>query len=424
MVKDLLPEKSKEKRAVTLWNVVLETYEEFGKSSDDEMTAAALIERWLKTKRPEDLEKANALAEADGVYGGSYLTPALYFKYRRYLSEKAQENLLDDLRISIAPGNWLRVTKQRYGNVNIPMKGAQNNILAGEALGKVGMYKDAFDYGEKLLRDLLDITNDAGMVPEYNSPVYTGVSIAPLATIANYAKDEEAVLMARLAQEIIFLDLCSRYHEPTNQMSGPYSRCYMPMRVGGNAGTMLLLYKLLPQSLFSSFESAFQWSRKHPELQYALTNSREAGWIASLDNYSYPDFMNVLAVVKQFPYEVYATGKCGPGTWSNDTDAGGRYDTSCYMTKEYSLASASREYGNHGQSSGVVFWWRKNSPIQSMKDFKTMIWMYVEDEKRMDELNSFPGIDNKYWHLDEGHYHTVQNKNKIIALYQPKKLGT
>jgi hypothetical protein len=423
MVKDLQREKSMEKRNEALWSVVLETVEEFGKSSDDFMTAAALIERWLKYKRPEDLKKANELAEIDGL-GGDYLTPALYFKYKRYLSEKAQENLLDDLRISVAPGNWLRVTKQGYGNVNIPQKGTQNNILAGEALGKVGMYKDAFEYGKKLLRDLLDVTNDAGMVPEYNSPVYTGVSIAPLATIANYAEDKEAVLMARLAQEIIFLDLCSRYHEPTNQMSGPYSRNYMPTRAGGAGGTMKLLYKLLPQGLYSSFKPSYQWFRKSPEIQWASTGSREAGWIASLDRYSYPDFMNVLAVEKQFPYEVYATGKCGPGTWSNDTDAGGRYDTSCYMTKEYSLASASRGYGNHGQSHGVVLWWRKNSPVQSMKDFKTMMWMYIEDERRMDELNSYPGIESKYWHLDEGRYHTVQNKNKVIALYQPKKLGT
>jgi hypothetical protein len=59
-----------------------------------------------------------------------------------------------------------------------------------------------------------------------------------------------------------------------------------------------------------------------------------------------------------------------------------------------------------------------------MKDFKTMIWMYVEDEKRMDEGNAYPGIDSRYVHLDEGHYWTVQNKNKVIALYQPKKLGT
>ena len=106
MVKDLQKEKSVKKRNESLWNVVLETVEEFGKSSDDQMTAAALIERWLKTKRPEDLEKANDLAQS--LVGGDYFTPALYFKYGRYLSEKAQENLLDDLRISVAPGNWLR----------------------------------------------------------------------------------------------------------------------------------------------------------------------------------------------------------------------------------------------------------------------------------------------------------------------------
>jgi hypothetical protein len=423
MVKDFQLEKSKEKRNDTLMNLVLDTVEEFGKSSDDEMWATALIHRGIKQNQPEDIEKANELAEKDGVYGGAYFTPAFYFRYVSYLSEKAKENLLDDLRISVAPGNWLRVTRQEYGNVNIPMKGAQNNILAGEALGNVGIYNDAFNYGMKLLQDLLDVTNDAGMVPEYNSPVYTGVSITPLATIANFAKNKEAVLKSRLLQEAIFIDLCSRYHEPTNQISGPYSRNYMPTRCGGTGGTLMLLYKVLPQGLFNGFEPGYQWFRKSPDIQWAMTSSREAGWIASLE-FSYPDYMNILALEKEFPYEVHATGRCEPVTWSNDSDAGGRYDATCYMTKEYTLASASREYADHGQSHGTVFWWRKRSPIQSMKDFKTMIWMYVEDEKVLGELNAFPGIEFRYWLLDEGHYYSVQNKNKVITLYQPRKLGT
>ena len=402
-------------------NLVLDSVEEFGKSMDDEMLAAALIYRGIKKGRPEDIKKANELAERD-VYGGSYFTPALYFKYKKYLTEKARENLLDDLRLSVAPGAWLRTTRQGYGNVNIPMKGAQNCILAGEALGNVGIYNDAFNHGMKLLQDLLDIVNDAGSIPEYNSPVYTAVSIAPLASIANFAKNKEAVLKARLLQEVIFIDLCSRYHEPTNQISGPYSRDYMPTRCGATGGTKMLLYKMLPQGLFSSFEPSYQWFRNCPESQYALTGSREAGWIASLD-YSYPEYMNILAVEKKFPYEVHGTGRCGPLTWSNDSDAGGRYDTTCYMTREYTLASASRSPAMHGQSHGTVLWWRKRSPIQSMKDFKTMIWLYVEDEKVLGDLNTFPGISNRYWLLDEGHWHSVQNKNKVITLYQPMKLG-
>ncbi|MEM2914367.1 MAG: hypothetical protein QXH91_03045, partial [Candidatus Bathyarchaeia archaeon] len=119
MVKNFYPEKSKEKRNDNLMSLVLDSTEEFGKSMDDEMLAAALIYRGTKNNRAEDIKKANELAEKD-VYGGSYFTPALYFRYMEYLTEKARENLLDDLRLSVAPGAWLRTVRQGYGNVNIP----------------------------------------------------------------------------------------------------------------------------------------------------------------------------------------------------------------------------------------------------------------------------------------------------------------
>ena len=367
------------------------------------------------------LKKANELATKDGVYSGSYFTPILYFKYGRYLTEKARENLLDDLRISVAPGNWLRVTKQGYGNVNIPQKGAQNNILAGEALGNVGIYHDAFDYGMKLLQDLLDIVNDCGGVPEYNSPTYTGASLAPLATIAGCAKNKEAVLKARLLQEVIFLDVCSRYHEPTNQIAGPYSRAYLPGRMGGAGGTKYALYKLLPQGLFIGFKADNQFlGQAAPQ---HVGDPRSMVYHASVD-YSYPDFMNLLAVEKVFPYEIRNTCKTHGGRWDQDTDTGGRLDMACYMTEEYSLASSSREYVNCGQSSGVVLFWRKSPVIQSISDFRTMVWAYMIDEKKFGPSNKYAGIDAQYWLLDEGCYHTVQNRNKVIVLYQMKKLGT
>ncbi|MEM2915271.1 MAG: hypothetical protein QXH91_07725, partial [Candidatus Bathyarchaeia archaeon] len=247
--------------------------------------ALSLMERGTKFNRREDLVKANELAALKSIQGGDYYTPILYFKHYHQLTPEARENLLDDLRLSVAPGAWLRTVRQGYGNVNIPMKGAQNCILGGEALGNFGIYNDAFNHGMKLLQDLLDIVNETGSVPEYNSPVYTGVSIAPLAAIANFAKSREAVLKARLLQEVIFIDLCSRYHEPTNQMSGPYSREYLPNRIGGFAQTRYVLYRLLPEGLFISLKPHNQFlSSEDNEVFKVLRkigDSRLMAWVAA-----------------------------------------------------------------------------------------------------------------------------------------------
>jgi hypothetical protein len=241
-------------------DIAEETDWEKNGASDLEMLAAAFIERGRRYNRPEDIDAADKLAQKDGIFGGSYFSPILYFKYRDMLTEKAKQNLLSDFKISMAPGNWLRVTKQGYGNVNIPQKGSQNNILGSEALGKVGGYGDAFDAGMKLLRDLCDIVNDCGVIPEYNSPTYVAVTLAPLAAIANYAENEEAALRARLLQEIIFLDLCSRYHEPTNEIAGPYSREYLPRRLGGANLSKAVLYKMLPKGLYLGWKPYYQFT--------------------------------------------------------------------------------------------------------------------------------------------------------------------
>jgi hypothetical protein len=431
MIDDLQMEGTKEERRWRLIQRVIDVAEKFGwdnlgkMGADTEMLAVDLIEKAIKYNCPEDVRKANELAEMDGAYGGSYLTPILYFKYRSYLTDKAKANLLSDMKISMAPGNWLRVTKQGYGNVNIPQKGSQNNILGGEALGKVGMYGEAFSYGMKLLKDLCHIVNDCGMIPEYNSPCYIAVSLAPLATIANYAENKEAVLRAKLLQEIIFLDLCSRYHEPTNQIAGPYSREYLPNRIGGAGQSKYILYMLLPQGLFIGQEPHYQFFQEAGEgttvLKY-IGDPRSSTWAYCLD-FQYHDFMNLLAIDKKYPYDIYMTTKNSGDKWDQDIDPGGRMDTSCYMTEEYNLASASREI-MHGQSHGVVLFWRKKPKIQSMCDFKTMVWAYMSDDKKIGSFNKYAGIESLYWLLDEGRFRTVQNKNKLIALYQMKKIGT
>ena len=397
-------------------------WEKNAENMDQVMLAAAFIEKGIRYNLPEYITKANMLAEKDGVYVGSYYSPMLYFKYGKYLTEKAKENMLSDFRISMAPGNWLRVTKQGYGNVNIPMKGAQNNILGGEALGKVGMYGEAFNYGMKLVRDLCAIVNDCGIIPEYNSPTYVAVTLVPLAAIANYAQNEEAVLRARLLQEIIFLDLCSRYHEPTNQIAGPYSREYLPRRLGGENLSKAVLYKMLPEGLYIGWKPIYQFSSIGEIKKATAADPLALVWVG-ISDFQYPDFMSNLALDKKYPYEIYMTSKNGGDHWDQDIDPGGRMDMSCYMTEEYSLASASREI-MHGQSHGVVLFWRKKPQIQSMGDLKTMVWGYVSDEKKLGLPNKYAGIDWMYGFLDEGCFRTVQDRNKVIALYQMKKLGT
>jgi len=404
----LSPEPDRTRRIENLYGLALSGID-FAAGTGPASSAPALIERG----KPGDVELAKKVLLA-GTPGHS-LDAFFYGAYHERLGPEVARAILNRILEQTSPDSWWRSIPVAYGNVNWPMSSASLHLISGEAAGE----DERVEHALGLLRAQCAAVCDAGLTSEYNSPVYNGVTLFSLATVANYGRSAEARLLAQLLEERILVDQFLRYHPPTAAMSGPYSRSYLDSAIGTDGIARLIYYKELPGGTYVNLGMA--------EL---LGHGGDASWSCSIAAMPFhvPRYLQALALKKPLPCTIQATTRCCDYEWCGDLRRGGRYGTYCYMTDEYTLGSAEREYVNHGHSSGVVCFWRKRSPVRSMADFKSLVFKYVVDGKKYGQENIFPEMNDyrggKCYHLDEGRYHCVQHRGKVICLYQAKRFNT
>ncbi|WP_127586831.1 hypothetical protein [Paenibacillus koleovorans] len=108
---------------------------------------------------------------------------------------------------------------------NIAVMGAFVTLVTGETLGR----EDFVAYGLARLEAFYAYTMRLGTFEEYNSPVYTPITIEELHSIYTETQVPKARQLAEELIDLSWKSTAEHYHPATRQWSGPHSRAYYTM---------------------------------------------------------------------------------------------------------------------------------------------------------------------------------------------------
>lgn len=392
-------------------------------------------------------------------------TPATLIAIERgvpeLLAPDARTRLLANIRRSLEPA--LQV-EWHDGNVNHPLAACCTLICGGELCHE----EWAVEAGFAKLKRFQQMTGNRrhryrrqAEMSEYNSPTYTALTLWFLAIIAEYAVRYDARSLARFLEERLWIDVAMHFHAPSGTLAGPHSRSYQDDSDGGFTAlhcTMLAAWEanlflepdlavrydhpsnLIQNSLiaivpFHVPEDArtMAWNKPLPFL-FRKTTYGEAyhensfQWIppsgterrkeqrtAYLIGKPAPDASGLEAPLERAPFafddEIY------PGGWS---------DLTTYMTREYSLGTASLPYVNAGHADAFIARWRRGESVKSLRDIRSLFTRGIYNDAVVGGRNychvAGKEIDASYLY-EEGRTGIYQHRNRAIVCYSPKRSG-
>jgi hypothetical protein len=275
--------------------------------------------------------------------------------------------------------------RPRY--TNAALMDAANAILWGEILGDAARAA----VGRAKLEAWVALTG-AGAPHEYNSPGYLATDLTVLASLATFAADPEARLIALLMEERLWLHGLLRYHRPTGRQAGPHSRAYHAQMHGLPQGFAGLLWQELglpvgQSPYLAAGEPGDAWS--------ALTDFHCPAHLAAL----------VEAQRQRWPYEVRESSTAG--------------DLATYLTADYALGTASRTYsiGQRGysiehQANHCILHYRH--PVGGWRALYTR---FVVNDRYLGAIEQ-RAIRSAQTNLyDQGTFAGHQQRNVALALY-------
>lgn len=163
------------------------------------------------------------------------------------------EPLREDVRQAVYRAcECIRRRPLHMGYTNIAAMSSYVALVAGERLGDPNLLR----YGRWLFDKWYDYTVSLGSFTEFNSPTYTRVALGVVSRMMADILDEERRANARALNYMLWKHLARRFHEPTRQWAGPFSRAYrdlvgegyprMIQRAFGDAVRLLPLESLGP----------------------------------------------------------------------------------------------------------------------------------------------------------------------------------
>jgi hypothetical protein len=387
----------------------------------------------FESNKEEDILLANKILEnitaTDGTHSQSSLI-VIWHKYKDLLSEKSRVNILKNISDAFPLSAF---TKFCDGNVNHPLAAYCNLICGGEILklkeisgiGKFYLY----EFQKSIRKESFSFRQT--QISEYNSPTYTALNLWFLAIIAEYSDDLETRNLAKSIEQDIWIDTALHFHAPTLQFAGPFSRAYQDDSIGGYSALHCTMMKAMNEYFYIYPGISLKYNHPSNFIQNAL--------IAIL-NFHLPEHFKETAFNKIFPiyfkqktfceqYFENRTGQkdnkqihcfddeCYPGGWS---------DLTTYMTGNFTLGTAERQYVNGGHTDSFVFRYKKSEKIESMKDFRCIHLRGVYNDSAAGQDN-YCHITNskitKDYLYEEGRSGIFQHKNKAMVCYFPKRSG-
>jgi hypothetical protein len=363
---------------------------------------------------------AGAGPDADGRYTNLFDGPAameLWFRYREQMPQEVQAHLRTQIAAMTAPGQPM------WGNCGPATAGGNWGFcsvaavgLAGEILGDA----ERLAQGKAGLKLALDQIRRYGTITEYNSPNYYGPSFAGLNAIASHAQDPEFRDMARAISLVLLMQTLAFYHPSSEQVSGPWQRCYMWDVYGGPSPVKSLLYPYLPQPPYMDMDYLWQWPSK----------VGISGWMlrAGSTEVYFPAWLTMFVTDRPWPWRMGLTAhvrriteRRGRGTVYPEGDV----NAEVYQTPIYTFGSAGYVYHNGAHGETPYLAWSLQSPVRGLADFKTGFFRMLhhdalvegsENESVFDEGN--PG----YVLWNEGRKFAYQHDHRAILFAHPDRI--
>ncbi len=378
----------------------------------------------LTSPDPEKIQWGNEGIRASGITGCFEALP-MGTAVRRFgdkLEPETLEHIKAQLRLALSKENgwpwpWtnhlLHNDSQTYDAWgNMAHYAAFTGIVGGEIIES----PEAVARGKAQLRRLMAKVNEAGDEGEHNSPGYTVVSMTVTRGIAELSEDPECRQLARWHAERLLLMALSRYHPPTNQVTGPSGRTYATDHIGAGDGIGMLLHdRIFPEGIFYDPVLGQVYHSGYP-YPWQISNLLYAWDIAP--------YLFHIARDKPLPYQLescfYDRGwNWQPEGYPRRFHHGGMRGTVSYLAPEYALISQSGMYQHQYSGHYFTAYWPLAEPPTSLADMRILWPRYASDEK-----GPF-GEDHpakKLFVTRQEVFAALQHENKGILLQKPREL--
>lgn len=277
------------------------------------------------------------------------------------LPEDARARVLRCIRLGV---DEIRQMDVAVTYTNIATMDCLNSCLGGELLNDPAVAQR----GYAKLKELADFTAANGTVYEFYSPGYTQVTVDALHRLSSLVRDRETAVRARTM--LARLALTTALHIPlsTGRLAGPFSRAYFDEVMGESESE-------------SGYLRAWAVEGVVPE------------WIAMVLDRSMP-----------LPMQVVETSA---RAWS--------MSATTYLTKDYSLGTASREVSN--QTSGLVI----RYPVAGSQQPGTVFSRYLVNDTWF-EPSDTPEERSSFLSLrDMGKHYAAQSGPRALYVCSPRQ---
>lgn len=435
---DILMKGQAERREEVLW-LLRQSVKERGENQlETGATLSGLRERLLiafsllSGQDEEGIKHANHLIEQSSYYF-CHFSPAISIQILKRCGERLQERPRELLLtyLGSAINGFLGSELDFIGvNDNFPCLAAYTVLFAGDCI--TGEYERWRSIGQKRLEQFRDLLRRRGAASEFNSPTYTAIQLLMLAEIANSTKDEGQRAIAIECEGRVWEDALGHYHPGTGQQAGPYSRASVEDSMCHAPYINFPLYAVLGAAM--PINPLRIWFPQHPEYEVIVKGGDEffmqfsAAWLMNTE-YHVPGGLLEWAVDKPEPYLHQARAEVSASTDDSPHEQppllssepewteypAGTTALSTFMTSDYALGAATKEFHNGSQTDSFHLLYRRTEIVRSQSEVAAVYARYVINVPEEEYLQRHL--------LDEGRKIGVHHENAAMMLYKPKILN-
>ncbi len=344
----------------------------------------------LSSNNEDDIQNIMPVLEKEQMYRCSFAPFAalqILKKYPEKLSENAKNNLIKYITWNLPKSCTADFQFHGY-NDNMPAMKSFVLIVAGEMLNEPKW----IEQGLANLCQLRSLFLRRGWLYEFNSPTYTSITLLAISEIANYAKNKDAVMLAKAAGERIFADIAFHWHRKTSGLAGPCSRAYTLDSVGHCSISNIFMWLLLGDEVFinplryyfgNESDKVVLHHKEHlPFLQVSSV------WHTSSDYLVYPDLIDYIrnSGPNRIVKGTIESGAASPGeTKVNKVDGSYKfvrygnfshpfmnYSATTFMQNKWTLGTSTGYFADGSQSEKFFIRYALNDNPSGVEDIRTI----------------------------------------------------
>ena len=362
-----------------------------------------------------------------GVHGGFDMHAAvnIYCRYPEYLTPETEKLIIDGIR-GVCPTILDDTCNYTGINDNFPSMYCFTALVGGRLAGLPELEAK----GRTLLDTLCAMLRRRGFISEYNSPTYTGISAHAMADIVELHPDEEIRAKALACETRIWADILGHYQPPTGTLAGPHSRTYTVDDAGHEHAVRDIIWLELGdgpvavgpiETTLSALEGS-EGQIMHNDPIHLQTNC-----IFHLcGHYHVPEELAAACIGRVYPYHITGTTECRSRSdvhpaYPDFVYPGGAYPVTTYMTQDYSLGAALKDFSAGCQTETFRLTWRTKTYYTKQADIGALFVKYLMDNhgenEKPTEYNTSPF---NHYIVDKGRKHCVACDDSALLLARPK----